>query len=228
MKINHPNWKPSSQLFYREYHTAIKLGYFSYNSKPGLPIQFSDYRIVRRFIEIDKKFEIVCTVYTSDQSIIDFILNDDFYNRHIISIQGPVSQEHIDQMNSKDWKTVVRENLWYKKYKYKLHTWANWRNQPSDEQYEDIIKFCYTQFEDSRVVNNYGGYGYYSSFWASSQNHQWGIGSPISRRPAYGHSVPTVYTNDQEQIFLFKMAYANILNISIETVITHAELETDK
>ena len=41
-------------------------------------------------------------------------------------------------------------------------------------------------------------------------------------------NIPIVYTNDQEQIFLFKLAYANILNIHIETVITHAELETDK
>lgn len=225
MKIKHPKWKPSSKLFYRKYHTAIKLGYFSYNSKPGLPHRFEDsYRSVRRFIEVDNQFEIVSTVYTSDQKLINYILNDDFYSRHILSIEGPVSQEHIDQLNSKDYKIVIRDNLWYKKYKYKMTAWANWRNQPTDEQYEDILKFCYTQFEDSRVVNSYGGYGLYSSFWSQHRSNMWGI----TNRPAYGNSVPTVYTNDQAQIFLFKMAYANILNIDIETVITHAELETDK
>lgn len=225
MKINHPNWKPSSKLFYRKYHTAIKLGYFSYNSKPGLPYRFKDlYRSVRRFIEVDNQFEIVSTVYTSDQKLIDYILDDDFYSRHILSIESPINQEHIDQLNSKDYKIVIRDNLWYKKYKYKLTAWANWRNQPTDQQYEDILKFCYTQFEDSRVVNSYGGYGFYSSFWSQHRSNMWGI----ANRPAYGNSVPTVYTNDQAQIFLFKMAYANILNIDIETVITHAELETDK
>lgn len=107
-----------------------------------------------------------------------------------------------------------------------MTAWTNWRNQPTDEQYEDIIKFCYTQFDDSRVVNNYSGYGYYSSFWSNQRSNMWGIsGHP---RPSYGHGVPIVYTNDQAQIFLFKMAYANILNIDIETVITHKELETDK
>lgn len=219
MKINHPKWKPSSQLFYRKYHTAIKLGYFSYNSKPGLPINFKDYRIVRRFIEIDQKFEIVCTIYTSDQKIIDFILNDSFYNRHIINLQGPINQQHLDALNNKDYKIVVRDNLWYNKYKYKMHCWANWRNQPSEEQYEDIQRFCYTQFDDSRVVNNFSGYGY------SWNRTLWGAGSP---NRSYSRSIPTIYTNNQEQIFLFKMAYANILNINIETVITHTELETDK
>jgi len=227
MKINHPNWKPSSKLFYRKYHTAIKLGYFSYNSKPGLPLKFQDsYRSVRRFIEVDNQFEIVSTVYTSDQILIDFILNDDFYSRHILSIEGPVSQEHVDQLNSKDYKIVIRDHLWYKKYKYKMTAWANWRNQPTDEQYEDILKFCYTQFEDSRIVNSYGGYGFYSSFWSQQRSNMWGIGG--YSRPSYGHGIPSVYTNDQQQIFLFKMAYANLLNIDIETVITHEELETDK
>ena len=57
MKIQHPKWKPSSKLFYRKYHTAIKLGYFSYNSKPGIPAKYEDYRIVRRFIEVDNQFQ---------------------------------------------------------------------------------------------------------------------------------------------------------------------------
>jgi hypothetical protein len=217
MKINHQNWKPSNQLFYRKYHTSIKLGYFSYNSKPGLPIRYKDYRIVRRFIEIDQKWEIVCTIYTSDQNIIDFILNDDFYNRHIISMQGPINQDHIDALHNKDHKIIIRKNLWYNKYKYKMASWSNWRNQPSEEQYEDIFKCCYMQFKDSRVVHHYSG-------WHRNINFSAGF-SPVNRR---SQNVPIVYTNDQEQIFLFKLAYANILNIHIETVITHAELETDK
>jgi len=224
MKINHQKWKPSSQLFYSHYHTAIKLGYFSANSKPGLPSKFEDYRMVRRYIPIDNRYEIVTTVYTSDQNIIDYILQDTFYSRKILSIQGPISQDHVDQMSSKDWKVVVRDRLWYNNYKYKVNSWSNWRNQPSEEQYNDILKFCYTQFPDSRVVNSYGGYGLYSSFYRSTTSSNSVL--PIKR--TYGNYIPMVYTNDQEQIFLFKMAYSNLLHIHIETVVTHAELETDK
>lgn len=224
MKINHPQWKPSSQLFYSKYHTAIKLGYFSANSKPELPSRYEDYRTVRRFLPIDNQYQIVTTVYTSDQNIIDYILQDRFYSRKVLSILGPINQEHIDQMSSKDWKVVVRDTLWYKKYKYKVNSWSNWRNQPNDDQYDDIIKFCYTQFEDSRVVNNYGGgYLHSQSFYTSNL-----YPSSLRRPRPYSHSIPMVYTNNQEQIFLFKIAYSDILHINIETVVTHEELETDK
>ena len=77
----------SSQLFYSKYHTAIKLGYFSANSKPELPSRYEDYRTVRRF-PIDNQYQIVTTVYTSDQNIIDYILQDRFYSRKVLSILG--------------------------------------------------------------------------------------------------------------------------------------------
>ena len=51
-----------------------------------------------------------------------------------------------------------------------MHCWANWRNPTSEEQYEDIQRFCYTQFDDSRVVNNFSGYGYWN-------RTLWGAGS---------------------------------------------------
>ena len=227
MKINHPKWNPSSQLFYSKYHTAIKLGYFSANSKPELPSKYENYRMVRRYIPIDNRYEIITTVYTSDQNIINYVLQDIFYSKKILSIQGPINQEHIDQMSSKDWRVIVRDCLWYKKYKYKVNSWSNWRNQPNDEQYDDIIKFCYTQFPESRVVNNFGsgyGYGIYNNSFYTSTLYPGRI-----RRPrGYNASIPLVYTNNQEQIFLFKIAYSDILHINIETVVTHEELETDK
>ena len=55
------------------------------------------------------KFEIVCTIIRVIPKIIDFILNDSFYNRHIINLQGPLIQQHLDALNNKDYKIVVRD-----------------------------------------------------------------------------------------------------------------------
>ena len=144
-----------------------------------------------------------CLVYTSSKYIIDDILKNDFLQGKIVSIQSPIGEKHKELLKKKDRKIILRESLWFGKYKHRVQCSHNWDRPISKEESHEIVRWIYSNFKkaESRIVNTMGAYlGYHRK----------------SQRLA---PIPTVFATNEETIMLFKLTFNDRLNINIETII---------
>lgn len=93
----------------------------------------------------------------------------------IESIEGPISQTHLDLLLSKQFRCEVRNNLWYKKYDYKVYMFLPYRTAYSytkdqkKTEIREIYDFLKENLPDDslRVTNmgvmHMGNYQYNSS-----------------------------------------------------------------
>lgn len=198
--------KPTLKLFYGLYDTCIKLksiplGYeFSYN-KFSKDAHFPGWRGVKHINRSKSTYD--CLVYTSSKYIINDILKNDFLQSKIVSIQRPISQKHKELLKKKDRKIILREALWFGKYKHRVQCSHNWDRPISKEESHEIVRWVYSNFKksESRIVNTMGAYlGYHRK----------------SQRLA---PIPTIFATNEETIMLFKLTFNDRLSINIETII---------
>lgn len=68
-------------------------------------------------IEYRTRREINFNLYFNDPNVFDLAIKS--FSENIIELNGPAHNEHLSAMRN-NRKVVVRENLWYKKYRFKV------------------------------------------------------------------------------------------------------------
>jgi len=204
-KVDHNNWKPTTKLYYGKYHTAFKVGPFPYHSPAYIPKHLDGVRIVSHHVHGSK---ITNTIYTNNQEVIDYILSDAYLRMHIQSVVGVINQEHYEYLRDKDRQLILRENLWYSKYKHKMSVWKTYKHvNTTTEDAERALDFIYETFDDKESrTNGHFGAQYYNVTPYANMANSW-------------ITMPTIFTNNEAGIFLFKMAFNEKFTIKVETIV---------
>ena len=145
-----------------------------------------------------EEYEVYNTVYTDDIDLLHALeSNYDYKN-----IYSPLSEEHEKLLKtSKDNKVIIRDKLWYNKFRYKIEVYRNWRDRNYVEKtLEEAHEFILKTFDPS-----------------TSKTRRW------SHYNSY--SIPNVYTNDINSIMLLKLAYNDTLRIQVVEVTKINELK---
>jgi len=197
--------KPTESIFYRAFDTRIKLikiprnFHFTYTKIND--IGKLRYRVVKNY---RSRHEYDANFYTSDESIIESLLQCQF---EIIEITKPLNKTHKELLHKRDRKVVIRDKLWFNRYKHKISSWHNWDRVTTVEESRDMVKWIYEHFPKgkNRIVSSM-----YGSYFTSSNR----LAQP-----------PTIFTNSEETMMLMKLAYSNMLRLTMETCITLQELD---
>ena len=202
---NSINILPTESVFYREFDTRIKIikvpRYFHFNYS-----RFDDranlrYRVVKIF---RSRAEYDCNFYTSSQDIVESILNNP--DLQVTDITKPLNDTHRELLHKRDRKIVIRNKLWFNRYKHKISAWHNWDRNTTRDESASMVRWIYEHFPkgENRLVSTSYGYGF---------------GSTKVIQP------PTIFTNSEESMMLFKLAYSDMLRMTMETCITLQELD---
>lgn len=203
-KVEHPNWSPATKLYYGKYHTAIKIGPFPYHSPAYIPKHLSGFRIVNHYVYGSK---VTNTVYTNNHEVIDYILSDVYLRMHVQSVVGLMNQDHYNYLRDKDRQIILREKLWYGQYKHKMSVYKTYKHvDTSTDDAERALEFIGETFsgKESRMNGHFG-----------AQYYNVTINSPASS----WITMPTVFTNNEAGMFLFKMGFNEKFTIKIETIV---------
>jgi hypothetical protein len=179
----------------KHYHFGNKYPRYNENGKQS----YRSVRIYRSKIEHDVNF------YTSDPAIVaDILASSDL---EVVEICQPLNQMHKELLHDKDRRVVIRDKLWYRQYKHKITAWHNYEKPTTNEESKVMVQWIYENFDrkSNRLVSN--SYG----TWFSS--------------PARLISPPTIFTNSEETMMIFKLAYSSMLKMTMETCITLKEID---
>lgn len=200
------NWEYSSKVWYEKYHIAIEIGYASRAGLVRIPTIPLDVECRTRARRTNKG--VITTVYTDN---VDYAL--DVITSHpgrIISIRSPINESHLETLQQPDRRVEVRDSLYHGCYRFKVHTLKNYKRGFDrlfwHEKCQEINQWIDENFTDSRTQRQVG-WGFFS--WS-----QWGN---------LHDDVKFVYTNDELQLMLYKMAFGNDFHIEI----THAFMPQD-
>jgi len=196
---------PTATMFYRDFDTRITLTKvprnfnFRYEKYDHITMKLK-YRVVKRYrsqVECDVNF------YTSDESIINDILASKYT---IVEIVRPLNQAHRDLLHDRDRSVVIRNKLWFNKYKHKITSWHSSDANTSIEESKAMVRWVYEHFprKANRLVSQSHGY-----YWSHAR-----LSPP-----------PVIFTNSEETMMLMKLAYSGMLRMVLETCITLKELD---
>jgi len=184
--------------------------------RPNIPDRFSQsYRIV----STNKVGYTITKLYTSNDSLMDYILDDIFLSINIDSVTAPINESHLAAIKDKDVDTVFREKYWYGTYQYKINITPRRDITISDEDATDLDDQIRDLFKNSRINQSYQPY--YAHSWVSSRN--WGQIAPY-------HQVnrvwwpPNIFTNSEEEVFLLKMRFSHLYQFKIIKIILLEEI----
>lgn len=193
-----PTWQPSRSLYFRKYTCKIELGPFTDWSDSVTVDKPHRAKIQYVFNKDRDTYDVYNTVYTSDLDLLQGLeQNYDYKN-----IFTPSSTEHEKLLQtSKDNRVVIRDILWYNKFRYKVEVYRNWRDTTfSETTLKEAHQFILKSFDFSdsktRTTHHYNSY-----------------------------SIPAVYTNNLQSIMLLKLAYNDTLRVHVSEVVTVDELK---
>ena len=198
---------PTETIFYRTFDTRIriiklpKLYHFGKHYPRFDETGRQSYRVVRIHrsrMEYDVNF------YTSNPAMIADILASDL---EVVEICQPLNQMHKELLHDKDRSVVIRDKLWYRKYKHKITAWHNYEKPTTHDESKVMVQWIYDNFD--RRSNRLGSNSY--GTWFST--------------PGRLVSPPTIFTNSEETMMLMKLAYSDMLRMTMETCITLKEID---
>lgn len=200
-----PKWKPTNKLWYSKYHCSIKLGPF--DNDRHAPLIERPHRQSNSYGQIDGKFAIMwTTIYTTDVKLLEGLTKLYPYEE----VHTPMNEKHATHLLDGDHTMAIRQSQWYNRYRYKLEcsTWRTWSwGKKTDEQdlahADKFIKESFTR-KDSRFRVSEGWHGY---------NHDAKI------------RLPTIYTNDEASLMLFKLTFSKAIPICITEAVTYDEIK---
>ena len=216
---SHPNWQPTTKLYYGKYHTKIKIkqeiDYFSRRSELlDIPVKFDKkYKIAHRFDwntyfdskddtnnNTDRKYINMASVYTSDNDLVNYLINK--YD-NVVEIQSPSNQKHLECISDTNRTFIYRPHLWYKKYAHKteIRLIREMRYSLDQESIDSATHQIYSLFDPATSHWPAKHASYYNLF-----RSRW-------------NSV-AVYTNDEPAIMLLKMVTGDVFDVAIKTAIT--------
>lgn len=200
---------PTPHLYYGKYMNCYHIGPYTSVPPALLPREFSGkYKTVKH--HVDNYTKIKLRLYTNDKDVIEFINTNKYIQ--IIESYTPISEEHEQYLLKNDRNLILREKLYYNKYKHKVELW-HMRSVIDRDGLDDIMKDVYGSFsKKGRVVHKMGGYYNVFKF------------GPNNRTIVYDY-LPNFYTNDERELMLFKLKYSDRLDIIINTVILVEDLK---
>jgi len=198
---------PTESLFYREFDTRIKVvklpRKFHFNFSKFDTFGKTRYRVVKSY---RSRHEYDCNLYTSSIDIIQDILDNP--ELEVTELTKPLNEAHKELLHKRDRKVVIRKRLWFNKYKHKISAWHNWDKSTTRDESLAMIRWVTEHFPkgENRLVSANYGYGF-------------GFSRDRVIQP------PTIFTNSEESMMLFKLAYSDMLRMTMETCITLQELD---
>ena len=141
---------------------------------------------------------------------------------HVIELTGPLHKAHLDAMRNSR-KVVVRENLWYKKYKFKISYKAT--NSFKQDTVPAIIDFKKTVGDHEMKVSN----NIYRIVEAQTSPPFINRTSRFYFGPRGVHAWNTcsVYFDNEDTFVMYKMMVAGDPHEELEILLVH-ELDSDK
>lgn len=200
----HKSWHPTKKLYYKQYSFVIRIGAMLRGHDVVVPTEFSEYRRVDREDGLTytqpPAFTRTCSIYTNDLRLIEYLLST--YNELILVLESPYNEQHAEYLNDPNRNIIYRDKPWYHKYHHKLNVYESWRQ--SNKPNPALVIATFQELFQS-ADSKWAGQGkepmqfYHSSRW---------------------FSYPTIYTNNEASIMLFKLAHGDVLRLSIETIVT--------
>lgn len=196
---NDPKWKPTPGLWFRKYVYKIEIGPYPSNHQYVSVEKPDRQKVSYRHDPETNDYVIYNSIYTSNiDTLLAFVNNTDYR-----AIYTPHNEEHETMLrDNKDNKIVIRDSLYYKKYRYKIEVsrnWREWNRSDTDNLMKDCAAWCVDAFDNKDTMLRQTS-GYYSD-------------------------IPFIYTNDIKPVMLLKLAYSDRLIISVSEVRTHDELK---
>lgn len=194
---NYHNWKPSDKLWYNKYTCSIKIGPFHDTHCPDIT---GEHRSTNKYMwdATTHRIRILYkTVYTNDLLLVQDLADTHPYEY----VKTPKDQNHELVLKSRNRRIEVRSILWHNQYRFKLDCWTTmyggWR--------VDVVRQAMVQEVNDFIVENFLDTG--------RLRHEYWYGS-----------IPTVYTNNEQALLLFKMRFSNEVKIHITEAITYDQI----
>jgi hypothetical protein len=219
---DHPNWKMSLKYYYRKYAYRIRLGTF--NRHFNLLAELDNYREIDyrqrwdwayEYAPENKRTHWVC-FYTSDERLVGYLLDN--YGSYISEINSPIDEKHGDLLGSLDENTIFRKKPYYNKYSLKMESWRTWRSSASDDDVRNAYVFVYDNFSDtahSRMLPK----GYMHHPHTLSRVNSYGQATWMANVGRFVE-LPTIFTNNESALMLYKLQFGNLLRVKITRVVT--------
>ena len=214
------NWKPSKQIYYSKYKNKLVLG--PYNSPDRISVsKFASNDTDYRKRNFENNGEHYTSVYTNDDELLDVL----FENFRVYTVETPANSEHNSELQKTlNGKLEFNDKLYYGKFKYRMEINKNyWYAGPLN--YYNVARegteWLYTTFnkDETRLVHR-------SHYIMSSANLRFykshsGYGTFLEDRWEF----PIIFTNNQEMLMLFKLAFDNdVMKIKLTERRTFQEL----
>ena len=173
----------------------------------------------KKDFEYRTRRELNFNLYFDDPDALKVVLR--MVPEHVIELSGPLHEAHLDTMRNSR-KLVVRENLWYKKYKFKI----SYKGTSSFKQdtVPAIIDFKKTVGDNEMKISN--------NIYRIVEE-QTSPQLPTRSRFYFGHrgvhawNTCSVYFDNEDTFVMYKMMVAGDPHEELEILLVH-ELDSDK
>lgn len=208
---NHKKWTPSLKYYYNQFHSSIKFVGFGWHESSKLPPQWDGKYRSRNSIDVYRGSATThtVTIYTSDYSLLEFLLTDPYYAMRLDYISTPIDTEHQDIMADASSSVIFRNKLFYNKYSYKITNDLRWTEIAEIHTVESAMQYINDNFKEFKY--NYPDGKFYDR--RQLQYNAPGT-NPQVRHPKF----PTIYTNDGGGAMMLKMGYGRELKLHIDRV----------
>lgn len=156
-------------------------------------------------------------LYLNDSAIVQRMLKQ--IPEEIICVNGPKNQEHLNILRG-GRKVLVRDNLYYKRYRYKISYYAN--HEFKETIFPAIEKLLPSMEMDHIKLSS----NYYRLRRQQELKRTQFKQFQMARTVDPWHYI-TVYFEDEEDLVLFKMMVGGTSKSEVE-IILHSELQNDK
>lgn len=197
LSYQNPKWSPSEKLTYGKV-CSIKLGPFDSANRLWID-QPHRARTSYIFSEDKQAYTIYTVIYSNDKELIIGLSKLYPYQE----VKTPMNEGHEKLLTDTNKKTLIRNNMWFGKYKHRLTCWIPWHLRKGGENTElvaDARKFFEQNFSRENC-------------YIRHCNHH------------YGDNLPYIYTNDEYALMLFKLAFSDRVYVDITSVVTFNEIK---
>ena len=222
---SHPKWCLSHKGYYGKYVAKITLGAFPFWGFGGnverltLPNLFDNQYKKVRLLNRDNCFEF--RVYTNSEKLINWIIDRPEYSANIKEISTPKTLEQTQELLKFDENVLYRNSLFYKTYKFRVKPVSNYlyrrhnKNLPGNDTLQEAVDVIDDTFIDSRIVYTIGRFDI--SYLRSTI-------MPLQMSSTRTINLPTVYTNDEASIMLYKLRFQSDLLFEVDKVVLLSEV----
>jgi hypothetical protein len=211
--VNHEKWAPSVKYYYNQYHSSIKFVGFGWNESKKIPPQWDGkYRSRNSWLPLCSASTTSITFYTSDYSLLEFLLSDPYYAMHLDYLSTPIDATHESMLTDSNSSVIFRNNLFYNTYSYRITNTRRYGEIPEIGVVESAMQYVTDNFKEYKC--NYPNGKFYDRRQLQYHAHVHNTVPSQYRRPKF----PTIYTSDGGGAMMLKMGYGQELKLHIDRV----------